>query len=184
VSTPSDWAVETLAHADARPARLGQGRLVCIDGPAGSGKTTLAGEIGGLRGARVIRMDDLYPGWEGLFDVGREVLGLLRPLSEGRPGTYRRYDWFAGAYAETHTVEPGPLVVLEGVGSGGRAWADLVSTLVWVEAPDDVRLARGLERDGESQRAHWLRWMEDERRLFAAEDTRRRADLAFTSAAP
>jgi uridine kinase len=185
VSTPAQsaarWAVETLAHADARPARLGDGRLVCIDGPAGSGKTTLAGEIARLRGAPVIRMDDLYPGWEGLLDVGPEVLRLLGPLNEGRAGSYRRFDWFAGAYAETHQVEPGPLLVLEGVGSGNRAWADLVTTLVWVEAPDDVRLARGLARDGDSQRAHWLRWMEDEQRLFAAEDTRRRADLTFAT---
>ena len=182
MSAPAaEWAVAALAHADARPARLGDGRLVCIDGPAGSGKTTLAGEIARLRGAPVIRMDDLYPGWEGLFEVGREVLGLLRPLSEGRTGSYRRYDWFAGTYAETHRVEPGPLLVLEGVGSGNRAWADLVSTLVWVEAADDVRLARGLARDGEGHRAHWLRWMADEQRLFAAEDTRRRADLSFTS---
>jgi uridine kinase len=180
----ADWAVETLAHADARPARLGDGRLVCIDGPAGSGKTTLAGEIARIRGARVIRMDDLYPGWEGLFDVGPEVLGLLGPLSEGRVGFYRRFDWLAGAYAETHAVEPGPLLVLEGVGSGNRAWADLVTTLVWVEAPDDVRLARGLARDGENQRAHWARWMEDEQRLFAAEDTRHRADLVFANGAP
>ena len=31
-----------LALAASRPPTLGAGRLVCVDGPAGSGKTTLA----------------------------------------------------------------------------------------------------------------------------------------------
>ena len=37
-------AVERLATA---PPRLGRTRLVCVDGPAGSGKTTLAGRLAG-----------------------------------------------------------------------------------------------------------------------------------------
>jgi uridine kinase len=179
VTTPDERAKAVLAHAEAHPALLGSGRLICIDGPAGSGKTTLAREVADVAGARIVRMDDLYPGWEGLFDVEPEVLGLLQPLSEGRTGTYRRFDWTANAYAETHQVEPATILVLEGVGSGNRAWRHLVTTLVWVEAPEDVRLARGLARDGAGYREHWLRWMDDESRLFAQEDTRAHADLVF-----
>ena len=179
----ADRASAVLAHAEARPARLGTGRLICIDGPAGSGKTTLAGQVADMSGAPIVRMDDLYPGWEGLFAVEPEVLGLLRPLSEDRTGSYRRFDWAAGAYAETHLVEPVPLLVLEGVGSGNRAWRHLVTTLVWVEAPDDLRLARGLARDGDGYREHWRRWMDDEARLFAEEETRTRADLVFDTGA-
>jgi uridine kinase len=182
VTDPQTWAEEVLTHARARPARLGSGRLICIDGPAGSGKTTLALQVGALGGAPVVRMDDLYPGWDGLFDVGGQVLGLLRPLTEGHAGSYRRFDWEAHEYAEMHRVEPTPLLVLDGVGSGNRAWQDLVTTLVWVEAPSDVRLARGLERDGEDERAHWLAWMRDEDRLFAEEDTRARADIVLDTA--
>jgi uridine kinase len=179
VTDPQAWAEEVLAQARGGPARLGSGRLVCIDGPAGSGKTTLALQVGALAGAPVVRMDDLYPGWDGLFEVDGEVLGILRPLAEGRAGSYRRFDWATHAYAETHRVEPTPLLVLEGVGSGNRAWQDLVTSLVWLEAPAEVRLARGLERDGEAERAHWLAWMRDEDRLFAAEDTRARADIVL-----
>jgi len=179
VTTPPTWAESVLAHARSAPATLGAGRLICVDGPTGSGKSTLAAQLADLGGARIVRMDDLYPGWEGLLQVDPEVLGILRPLAHGLVGTYRRYDWQAGAYAETHHVEPGSLLVLEGVGSGNRAWRDLVTTLVWLEAPADIRLARGVARDGESERAHLVAWMRDEDRLFADQDTRSAADLRF-----
>jgi len=40
-----------------------------------------------------------------------------------------------------------------------------------------LRLARGLDRDGQSHRQLWLDWMEAERRFFAQDGTRARADL-------
>lgn len=174
-------AADVAAHAQRRPALLGSTRLVSIDGPAGSGKTTLARAVGALTGAEVVHLDDLYPGWEGLFDVEPHVLGILDPLSADRTGSYRRYDWAAGDYAETHRVGPAPLLVLEGVGAGNRAWRHLVSTLVWVEADAPTRLARGLARDGEATRALWERWMADEDRLFAEESTRACADLVVAT---
>lgn len=172
-------AIDLLA---ARPPTLGAGRLLCVDGPAGSGKTTLAAEVEGMvPDARVVHMDDLYEGWDGLPTVGAQLEGLLRPLASGAPGTYRRYDWLAGAYAETVTVGPVPLLVLEGVGSGSSAVADLVTVLVWVEAAHDVRMRRGIDRDGASFAPHWDAWAAQERVVFAAERTRDRADLVVTT---
>ena len=49
--------------------------------------------------------------------------------------------------------------------------------LVWVEAPYDVRLRRGLERDGDAFAPHWEQWAADEAALFARERTRERADV-------
>lgn len=164
-----------------REPTLGAGRLLCIDGPAGSGKTTLAAQVHEETGAPVLRMDDLYPGWQGLFAVEPHVLGILEPLAAGRPGRYRRYDWHAGAYAEEHVVEPAPLLVLEGVGSGSLAWAARATALVWVEAEPEVRLVRGLARDGEEYRDSWVAWGHDEQALFARDRIRERADLVIAT---
>ncbi len=161
-----------------RPATLGRGRLVSIDGPAGAGKTTLADQVvARAPGARVIHMDDLYAGWDGLPDVGRQLAGLLRPLADRLPGSYRRYDWHTEAFAETVTVEPTDLLVLEGVGSGCRMHDDLIGVLVWVDAPYDLRMRRGIGRDGEAFAPHWQAWAEAERVHFARHRTRERADL-------
>jgi uridine kinase len=167
-----------VAEAAARQPTLGSGRLVCVDGPAGSGKTVLAAALAdALDGAPVVHMDDLYPGWDGLGRVGTVVLDLLRPLAEGRPGSYRRYDWARGDYAEEHRLFPGPWLVLEGVGSGGSAWAQWTTLLAWVEVSADLRLERGIRRDGEEMRPHWLRWMADEQGHFLRDGTRGRADV-------
>ncbi|KQW43105.1 4-amino-4-deoxy-L-arabinose transferase [Nocardioides sp. Root1257] len=177
MGSPSE-AAAVVELARSRPASLGAGRLICVDGPSGSGKTTLAGEIVRLEpSAALVHMDDLFEGWDGLPRVDAQLDGLLRPLGGGRPGTYRRYDWVAGAYAETVTVAPAPLVVLEGVGSGSLGVADLVTVLVWVEAAHDVRMARGLARDGDAFAPYWEAWAVGEQAHFDRHGTRDRVDL-------
>jgi hypothetical protein len=170
-------AEELLALALARPATLGAGRLICIDGPAGAGKTTLAARLVALAPVRVVHMDELYDGWDGLAGVGHTLEALLRPLAAGEPGEYRRYDWQAGAFGETVTVPSSPLLVIEGVGSAPRALGGLVTALAWVEAPHHLRRERGVARDGDSFAREWSRWAAAEEAYFAAERTRSRADL-------
>ncbi len=168
-----------------RDPTLGGGRLICLDGAAGSGKTTWAAAIAALApGSAVVHMDDLFPGWSGLPRVDEQLDGLLTPLAEGRPGTYRRYDWLAGEFAEIVTVEPVPLLLVEGVGSGASRFGALQTVLLWVEAPHDLRRQRGIERDGDAFAPHWEQWAVDEAELFAREDTRERADVVLDGTRP
>lgn len=183
--TGPDVAAQVLELAHARPPTLGRGRLVCVDGPAGSGKTTLASALALLDPrAVVVHMDDLYAGWDGLPGVADQLDGLLRPLAAGRPGSYRRWDWHAGRFAETVEVAPTDLLVLEGVGAGSGSVADLATVLVWVDAPHEARMRRGLERDGEAFAPHWEAWAAAEEAHFGAEGTRERADLRLDGSAP
>jgi uridine kinase len=168
-----------------RPTTLGTGRLLCIDGPAGAGKSTLAGEMASVALLRecsievvVLHMDDLYGGWGGIGSVADRVASqILQPLAKGRPGWYHRWDWATGDWAERHAVEPTDVLILEGVGSAAAAYAQQIGTLVWIDAPAQLRLQRGIERDGEAVRDHWLRWMETEQAHLSANRTRQRADV-------
>lgn len=158
-----------------------------VDGPAGSGKTTLAARLAGALApdVAVVHLEDLYAGWTLAGAVARLCAGVLRPLAEGRPGAYPRYDWHA------HRFEPDPVPVpvagvllVEGCGSGGRALDRWTSLRMWVEAPPALRTARGLARDGAHLAGEWRRWQRLETAEFAAQDTRARADVRIDGGTP
>ena len=128
-------------------------------------------------------MDDLYPGWDGLAAGPDRLLDwVLEPLATGRPARYRRYDWEAGEYAEWVKVPSASTLIVEGCASGARLGAPYLSFLIWVAAPPDVRMRRGIERDGEVFRPHWERWAAQEQVHFAAEGTASRADIRIDGA--
>ena len=112
---------------------------------------------------------------------------MLTPLLAGRDARYEVRDWrndeFGDALAGWKTVAPHPFVVLEGVTCTRREIADRLAVRVWVDAPADVRLRRGIERDGESHRALWERWMPEEAAFFDADGTRGRADFVVQGTA-
>jgi len=182
-------AEQVLALTHARPALLGGGRLVSVDGPAGAGKSTLARALADTAtrsgtSVTLVHLDDLLAGWAGGVDrmVRALVADVLEPLATARPAAYHRYDWHADAFTETVPVEPVDLLVVEGVGAGARAVAPYCSTLVWVEAPVSVRRERGIARDGDAFAPHWDAWARMEEAHFVREGTRDRADLVHVTA--
>ncbi len=178
VQVPPATVAAIAALARERGPRCGTTTVVAVDGPAGSGKTTLAGALVAATGAQLVHMDDLYLGWSGLAaSADRLREEILAPLWLGRVVRYRRYDWHAEALAETHEVTPGGTLVVEGVGCVRAGTRGFFSVIVWVEADDDMRLARGLARDGSTAEAHWRDWMRQEREVFARAGTRDLAQL-------
>ncbi|MGH3505507.1 MAG: 4-amino-4-deoxy-L-arabinose transferase [Nocardioidaceae bacterium] len=167
-----------------RPALLASTRLVAVDGPAGSGKTTLAADLELAQRARggtveTLHMDDLYEGWTGLDTaLERRVLEqILRPLATGAVARWQRYDWHAAQFDGWVDLAPPDVLVLEGCGSGARTYAPYTSLLVWLDADRQTRIQRGLARDGAAVLPHWLAWMDLESAYFTANDTAARADI-------
>ncbi|WP_062345659.1 uridine kinase family protein [Herbidospora yilanensis] len=162
----------TIADLAARIALLepscGPSRLVAVDGPGGSGKTTFAGLLSGaLNGAPVVHSDDFPIPW----DQGPEswfshlTRDVLQPLQRATKATFLRYDWRTGTYAEQVEVPPATVVIVEGV---SVARAECPAALrVWVEVAREVRRARVLARDGVEHVDNWATWTAAEDAWFA-----------------
>ena len=153
-------------------------RLVAVDGPGGSGKSTFADRLARWAGdAPVVHTDD-FASWDEPLDWWPRMLAqVIDPLRVGEPAHYQRYDWVDRALAEWHTIAPVPIVIIEGVSSARREWRQHLAFVCWMETGRDVRLRRGLDRDGDDALPLWNEWMANEDRHFADDDSRAAADL-------
>ncbi|MDX2375539.1 hypothetical protein M4I32_01850 [Microbacterium sp. LRZ72] len=159
-----------------------QAPVVLIDGRSGAGKSSLANVLvrtwPGADAPQLLALDSVYPGWEGLREgVDLVLRDVLVPRARGDDAQWRRYDWEIGAYAEAHTVEADRPLIVEGVGILTSESARLSDIRLWLEAPDDSRRNRALDRDGDLFRPHWERWARQEERHIARHDPRALATI-------
>ena len=185
VSCEEVWRLAALRSA-------GDRILIGIDGAGGSGKSDLANRLAGAAqtGVRVVEMDDCYlkasqdsdhrgereAGW--LFDWRRLRRQVLDPAIHGEPTSYQRFDWVAQRLADWIDVPNDVPLIVEGVTALRRELRDMFRLRIWVEAPRSVRLARGLARDGASQRKKWEElWMPAEDSYRIAHQPERDVDI-------
>jgi uridine kinase len=161
-------------------------RIVGIDGPSGSGKSSFTRRLIDRTAAPLVEIDDFvswtdFADWWPRFDDQ-----VLQPLLRGEDAHYQVRDWendpHGSSLGHWKTTPWSPLMIFDGVTSTRKAVADLLAYRIWVEAPDEIRLARGLDRDGAQARDLWLAWMQEERDFFSKDSTRQRADLLVNGA--
>ena len=156
-----------------RASAAGGTTLLAIDGLGGSGKSTLASQVlESLQAAAIVGVDDFYrpmsanqraelgpkEGYDGYFEWERLRDAVLVPLSQGRRVRYRRYDWITHRLAEWREVEPGRVVIVEGVYSTRPELRPYFDVKVYVDTPRERRLARMLDRGYEDTLwvEHWM----------------------------
>ena len=164
--------------AATRPARAFT--FVGIGGHGAAGKSTLAHRV---PGAQVVATDEFWDG-QG-FDLERLRAEVFDPLVSGRRSRYDAWDWSRRCPGRAQTVEPAGVVVVEGVCALHRMFRHDYDVRVWVETPADIRLARGIARDGEAARATWVeRWMPSEDRYVERDDPISCADIVVDGSRP
>jgi uridine kinase len=141
--------------------------LVGVGGRGGAGKSTLAGLI---PGAQVVGTDEFWDGSD--FELSRLRREVVDALLEGTVARFHGFDWDAGSEApQLREVRPEGVVVIEGVCALHRMFREDYDVRVWVEAPQGLRLERGVARDGEEARERWeTRWMPSEERYIARDN--------------
>lgn len=135
-----------------------------VDGRSGSGKTEFGRAlVDGWPAAQLLRLDDLYPGWDGLAAASRALPGILRS------GRWRSWDWAANRPGRWNELDLSGTVVVEGVGAVSAATCALADHSFWVELDAPARKARALARDGDRYAPHWDSWAAQEVELIARE---------------
>jgi uridine kinase len=174
--------VQTLSaivqSVQAKPAPQGMStKVIAVDGHGGAGKSTLAARLAEKLGAEVVCTDD-FASWDNPLNWWpRLVTEVLEPLSRNQPARYRRADWGSPDHQEWGEVGPADCVILEGVSASRQAFRPFLTYSIWIETPPEVRLSRGLERDGEKARAQWEKWMAEEDEYVKREKPHERADV-------
>jgi uridine kinase len=163
-------------------------RIVGVDGRSGAGKSFLASRLSSLLSAPIIEVDDFvswecFAGWWPRFDEQ-----VLSPLLAGRDATYQARDWtdwYGSTLGSWKTQRWSPTVILEGVTCTRRDTIGRLAYTIWVEAPTDLRLARGMARDTRfpGKEDLWKQWMREEDEFFDADGTRERADRIVDTSA-
>lgn len=185
--------VDALATTILQARRASPLVLVGIDGAGGSGKSTLAALLAErIDQAGVVPVDDFYlpsavrdsrAGEVGArFDLPRVAEQVVWPAATGSAVRYQRYDWDADQVADWIEIEAGRPIIVEGVYSLQLRLRESYSYTVFCRATPDVRLRRGLDRDGEDARSRWVdEWMPAEDSYLDAERPDAFADLVVDS---
>lgn len=149
---------------------------ILIDGRSGSGKTDLAAAmVAAWPEAQLVRLDDLYPGWDGLEAGSRHVAEFV--LTDAP--RWQRWDWAAHRPAEWHRLDPARPIIVEGCGALSRANRAQADWGIWVELDDATRKQRALARDGDAYAPHWERWAGQEQAFIAREHPQQLADEIY-----
>jgi uridine kinase len=164
--------------------------IILIDGRAASGKSQFAKDLSELyfkseqQAARVIQMDDLYPGWEGLAEGSVYLLThILSPLSQGKTASWQIWNWQENQRGAKDTVNGhrefsgGTALIVEGCGSISRLSSEIADMTVWIEATAEDRKKRFNLRDAGKFDEYFGIWSAQEDEFYDRENSKHLAQL-------
>lgn len=164
-------------------ALTGPRKLVCIDGPAGAGKTTLAQAIAAqVDSSFVIHMDDWYEGWDrplkaDLFE--RLTVDVTTPFVQGRSLRLQTWNWTTNEWNEPSEMSPPALLIIEGVGACAAPLRQVADVTVFVDVNAETGLDRVLTRDGRGIKVEMTQWQIHEREFFEVDQTQAHCSLVL-----
>lgn len=127
--------------------------------------------VAGWARSQLVRLDDLYPGWDGLAAGSAAVPEILRT------NRWRAWDWALDRPGDWHSLDPARPIVIEGVGAISADSMPYADYAIWVELDAPTRKLRALERDGDAYAPFWDRWAAQEDVHIAREHPAGRAAL-------
>jgi uridine kinase len=161
--------------------KCGQTKIIVIDGPAGSGKTTLAKSLSGLlQNCPIIHMDEIYEGWENALSpkTFKDLVGwIINPLLENNSIEYIKYDWNLEQRIEKVVINNSKVMIIEGVGSSSFEVSKHASLKLWIEVNKETGINRVLTRDGLHIQEQMKTWQSQESKFFIENNSKENSDI-------
>jgi uridine kinase len=161
--------------------KCGQTKIIVIDGPAGSGKTTLAKSLSGLlENCPIIHMDEIYDGWENALSPKTSqdlVEWVINPLLESKSIEFVKYDWYLEKRIEKVVINLPKVLIIEGVGSSSFEISKHASLKLWIEVNKETGINRVLTRDGQQIQEQMKKWQSQESKFFIENNSKENSDI-------
>ena len=126
--------------------KCGEIKLICIDGPAGSGKTTLANSLSKyLDNCPIVHMDEIYEGWEEALSqkTANDLYNwVIQPLLDKQVIEFFKFDWALSKRYEKVVIKTQPYLIIEGVGSSVKKVSEHACLKIWIEVEQNIGIQR------------------------------------------
>jgi uridine kinase len=157
---------------------------ILIDGRAGSGKSTFAEQLqqqlfrDGESAPRVIHMDNIFEGWEGLA-LGSDymVRFILQPLARQETASWQDWSWVKNQRSSWREFSGGTPLIVEGCGSLTERSKEHADICIWLEASEETRRERWIQRERHLDKFDF--WAAQELDFYAREKSQSLADLVI-----
>jgi uridine kinase len=164
--------------------RGNQTPIILIDGRAGSGKSTFAEKLqqqlfrDGESAPRVIHMDNIFEGWDGLA-LGSDymVRFILQPLARQETASWQDWSWVKNQRSSWREFSGGTPLIVEGCGSLTERSKEHADVSIWLEASEETRRERWIQRERHLEKFDF--WAAQELDFYAREKSQSLADLVI-----
>jgi uridine kinase len=172
---------DLVQNVNSSSKKCGQTKIVVIDGPAGSGKTTLAKSLSGLlENCPIIHMDEIYEGWENALSPKTSqdlVEWIINPLLESKSIEFVKYDWYLEKRIEKVVIYLPKVLIIEGVGSSRFDISKHACLKLWIEVSKETGINRVLTRDGLQIQEQMKQWQTQESKFFLENNSKEKSDI-------
>ncbi len=166
-------------------------KIIAIDGPSATGKSTFADSIAELFDCHIFHMDDFFltedekteerlsvPGGNVAWERFEEE--VLKKVEAGETFTYKKYNCKTGQFYDSKEIRPKKLYVVEGVYSHHPELVKYYDYKIFFDVTKKTQKERIKRRNSDKMYYRFLNeWIPLEDKYFDAYNTRAKASFVF-----
>ena len=166
--------------------------IISIDGPCGSGKTTIASEIENEFGYNILHMDDFYlPFYErdknwmnivaGHMDFERLISNVIVPYKNKCKTKYISYDCHSDKFMQEISIDLNKVLIIEGSYSSHPKLNKYIDKKIFIDIDSKKQIERLGKRNPDTVDRFISMWVSFENKYFDSLKLRESCDIYIKS---